>query len=382
MTLGQALAYVCNGMYGPPAELGLGICCLLVIQLLFGGLIVLLLDELLQKGYGFGSGISLFVATNTCETIIWKAFSPITIHGLGGVQFEGAVLSLVHALCTRGTVVQGLRQAFYRDHLTNMSNLLATVLVFAIVIYFQGFRVDVPIKSMDRRGDRRSYPIKLFYTSNTPIMLQSSLVSNVFFITQVMNVLFFMKIIVPTFILCSCWHRSIQGTSSSICSVFGKAHSPLADCAITCTLFTVLEVLFRTPYGRLSTSFSCLFPVLSSRNTGSNFRDLLPKTWVHVLKLIGSILKFLIDLQVARQLREQRMIIAGHREKSMIHELNRYIPTAAAFGGLCIGALSIVADLMGAIGSGTGILLTANIIYQYFELFVKEQNSLGGCKFF
>ena len=34
----------------------------------------------------------------------------------------------------------------------------------------------------------------------------------------------------------------------------------------------------------------------------------------------------------------------------MIHELNRYIPTAAAFGGLCIGALSVLADFMGAIG--------------------------------
>lgn len=47
----------------------------------------------------------------------------------------------------------------------------------------------------------------------------------------------------------------------------------------------------------------------------------------------------------------------GHREKSMIHELNRYIPTAAAFGGLCIGALSVLADFLGAIGSGTGIHL-------------------------
>jgi len=57
--------------------------------------------------------------------------------------------------------------------------------------------------------------------------------------------------------------------------------------------------------------------------------------------------------------------------------LNRYIPTAAAFGGLCIGALSIVADFMGAIGSGTGILLAVTIIYQYFEIFSKEKQELG-----
>lgn len=64
-------------------------------------------------------------------------------------------------------------------------------------------------------------------------------------------------------------------------------------------------------------------------------------------------IKFM-SVQVAKQLKEQQMVMRGHREKSMIHELNRYIPTAAAFGGLCIGALSVLADFLGAIGSGTG----------------------------
>lgn len=34
--------------------------------------------------------------------------------------------------------------------------------------------------------------------------------------------------------------------------------------------------------------------------------------------------------------------------------------------------------LPGAIGSGTGILLAVTIIYQYFEIFVKEQQEMGG----
>ena len=87
--------------------------------------------------------------------------------------------------------------------------------------------------------------------------------------------------------------------------------------------------------------------------------------------------KKIVLFQVAKQLREQQMVMRGHRETSMIHELNRYIPTAAAFGGLCIGALSVTADFMGAIGSGTGILLAVTIIYQYFEIFVKEQSEMG-----
>lgn len=82
-------------------------------------------------------------------------------------------------------------------------------------------------------------------------------------------------------------------------------------------------------------------------------------------------------LQVAKQLKEQQMVMCGHRSQSMIHELNRYVPTAAAFGGLCIGALSVLADFMGAIGSGTGILLAVTIIYQYFEIFIKEQSEMS-----
>ena len=75
---------------------------------------------------------------------------------------------------------------------------------------------------------------------------------------------------------------------------------------------------------------------------------------------------------VAKQLRDQQMVMKGHRDSSLAKELNRYIPTAAAFGGMCIGALTVVADFMGAIGSGTGILLAVTTIYQYFEMFVKE----------
>lgn len=138
-----------------------------------------------HSGYGLGSGISLFIATNICETIVWKAFSPATVNTGRGTEFEGAVIALFHLLATRQDKVRGLREAFYRQNLPNLMNLLATVLVFAVVIYFQGFRVDLPIKSARYRGQYSSYPIKLFYTSNIPIILQSALVSNLYVISQV-----------------------------------------------------------------------------------------------------------------------------------------------------------------------------------------------------
>lgn len=218
ITIGQAIVYVMTGMYGDPSEIGAGVCLLIIIQLFVAGLIVLLLDELLQKGkkkiwllkkvplfntvlfcssyfidagYGLGSGISLFIATNICETIVWKAFSPATVNTGRGTEFEGAIIALFHLLATRQDKVRGLREAFYRQNLPNLMNLLATILVFAIVIYFQGFRVDLPIKSARYRGQYSSYPIKLFYTSNIPIILQSALVSNLYVISQVSFPIFF-----------------------------------------------------------------------------------------------------------------------------------------------------------------------------------------------
>ena len=81
--------------------------------------------------------ISLFIATNICETIVWKAFSPATINTGKGTEFEGAVIALFHLLATRTDKVRGLREAFYRQNLPNLMNLMATVGVFLIVIYFQ-----------------------------------------------------------------------------------------------------------------------------------------------------------------------------------------------------------------------------------------------------
>jgi protein transport protein SEC61 subunit alpha len=48
---------------------------------------------------------------------------------------------------------------------------------------------------------------------------------------------------------------------------------------------------------------------------------------------------------------------------------------------MCIGALTVFADFLGAIGSGTGILLAVTIIYQYFEMFYKEKSDGQGMGF-
>ena len=54
-----------------------------------------------------------------------------------GAEFEGAVIALFHLVLTRTDKVGALKEAFYRTNLPNITNLLSTIVVFMIVIYFQ-----------------------------------------------------------------------------------------------------------------------------------------------------------------------------------------------------------------------------------------------------
>lgn len=47
--------------------------------------------------------------------------------------------------------MRALQEAFYRQNLPNITNLLATALVFIVVIYFQGWRVDLPVSTPPAR---------------------------------------------------------------------------------------------------------------------------------------------------------------------------------------------------------------------------------------
>jgi len=353
ITIGQSIAYVWSGMYGDYNDLGIATSVLIVMQLFFAGIIVIVLDELLQKGYGLGSGISLFIATNICENIIWKAFSPSTINSGRGAEFEGAIIALFHLLITRKDKVRALREAFYRQNLPNITNLLATIIVFGVVIFLQGFRVDLPIKSKKQKGGQGSYPIKLFYTSNIPIILQTALVSNYYFLSQLLYKRFSDNIFIG---ILGTW-RDVEGPNSASQSI------PIGGLAYYISPPANLVELISDPFHSI---FYLTFILVTCA--------LFSKTWIEVS---GSSPK-----DVLEQLKLQNMGMRGHRDSSMKKKLDKYIPTAAAFGGLCIGALSVTADFMGAIGSGTGILLAVTIIYQYFEIFVKEQSDLGGFNFF
>jgi protein transport protein SEC61 subunit alpha len=182
----------------------------------------------------------------------------------------------------------------------------------------------------------------LFYTSNIPIILQTALVSQFYFFSQ----LFFKSFPTNPIVQSIGTWREVDGYSGQFYPVGGLAYyiSPPR---------TVAELL----YDPAHTVFYLLF-VLSTCAFFS-------KTWIEVS---GSAPK-----DVAKQLSDQGMVMRGYRDHNMINLLKRYIPTAAAFGGMCIGMLTILADFLGAIGSGTGILLAVTMVYQYFEMIYKEK---------
>ncbi|MEA1905257.1 MAG: preprotein translocase subunit SecY, partial [Candidatus Hadarchaeota archaeon] len=73
----QAAALAFGGVFGPVT---MEVAIFLVVQLTVGVLVVVFLDELVSK-YGFGSGISLFIAGGVAATVFWQAFNPIRLYG-------------------------------------------------------------------------------------------------------------------------------------------------------------------------------------------------------------------------------------------------------------------------------------------------------------
>jgi len=197
-----------------------------------------------------------------------------------------------------------------------------------------------------RKGMRdTTYPIKLFYTSNIPIILQSALVSNMFMVSQMaysrMGSNFVTNIL-------GRWQITPSGRNIPVGGLVYYMSPPRTfEEVIRDPIHTVAYVTF--------VLVTCAF---------------LSFSW---LAVSGS-----SPVDVAKNLKSQGLTIQGYRQENMVKVLKRYIPTAAAFGGLCIGGLTVFADFMGAIGSGTGILLAVGIILQYIETIMKEQSQQEG----
>ncbi|CAO0799097.1 unnamed protein product [Mucor circinelloides] len=341
IAIGQAALLVFTGLYGNPTEIGAVRCGLLVLQIVFASTVTMLLDELLQKGYGLGSGINIFVAAKVCQSIFWKSMAFTTVNTIRGPEREGALVSLFSLLMSRKDKARALRDAFYREDVTNVMSFIATLVTFGVVIYVQGFRVELPVKSNRMRGQRGSYPIKFFYTSSMPVMLQSALFANIFLISQTLFTFFGDNVLIR---ILGAWEPLAD--SNQLVAVGGIAYYLSAPHSLT-------EALFSPVRTALYVSISIILCAY------------LSKVWVDIS---GS-----TSRDVAKTLKDQQLAIAGFRDASMYKELQRVIPVASSFGGASLAIIASISDIFGAIGSGAGILMSVMIIFQYFEMFVREQ---------
>jgi len=325
----QASAYMISGMYGSIAG---PTTIIIFLQLLTSGLIVMLLDELIQKGWGMGSGISLFIMAGVAQQIIWQTFSPGTGLFVGALQAHLAGQQTLMQWVIGGGGYGGL------------VGFIATIIAFLVIIYMEGVRVELPLTYAGYKGFRSRYPIKLLYVSNLPVIFASALFANVYFFSQLIwstqgrpapgqNIL--IDIIGQ--------YNTTDSSLTGGLAYYVTAPQSLADVAG--------EPLRAAAYLGILVAFCAVFSV----------------TWLEVGGLGPG--------KVARQLMDSGMQIPGYRRSGKPIEtmLKRYIPVVTVLGGIVVGLIAGISDFVGVFGSGTGILLSVGIIYQYYELLMRER---------
>ena len=298
----------------------------LVLQLFIGGIFIILMDEMSNK-YGFGSGVSLFIAAGVSQEIFVQLFSFQTSDG--GV-YIGAVLALI----------QGITQASAENVqliATTSAKLIATIVIFFIVVYAQAMKVEIPLSFGRVKGHGVRWPLNFLYSNVIPIILVAALLANI----QLMA-------------------RFLESTRFNFLGTF-DGQVPVSGLAYWINPPQLLEniVLGVTQADMFGQALSYIAIFVIGSTIFSVF-------WVQTSGL---------DARAqAKQMVASGLQVPGFRRDTRVLEklLQRYIWPLSILGGIAIGLLASVADLTGAIGTGTGLLLTVMIVYKLYEDIAKQ----------
>jgi preprotein translocase subunit SecY len=292
------------------------------LQLLIGAVLILYLDEVVSK-WGFGSGIGLFIAAGVAEQIMVGTFNFVP-------EASGALPGIIPGF------IQGLVTG--SPDFSSLIPLIATIGVFLVAVYGESMRVEIPISQGQVRGHGRvrgavgKYPLKFIYASNMPVILTSALLVNVSLLASM-----FQKLGWPIL-------GRVEG---------GRAVSGVA---LYLSTPTELSLLYTNPIRVIIYAvFFLLCCVLFSW------------LWVEISGLNAR--------EVSRKLYQSGIQIPGFRssKRQLYKIMKKYIPALTILGGLFVGILAFGADLTGALGGGTGVLLTVGIVYRLYEEIAQEQ---------
>jgi protein transport protein SEC61 subunit alpha len=308
---------------------------ILIGQLVGASLIVMLLDELVQKGWGLGSGISLFIMAGVAQGILWSIFSPMPAQD-GPV---GILPFVIHS-AANGHIQDVL---FRSGQLPSVFGLIVTSLVLLVLVYVQGIHIDIPIVSTKYRGFTAVYPIKLLYTSNIPVILSSALLANAVFMGQMLWANYNPQNSNPVFNYVAQYDPGRPQTPTGGLLYYVTSPRSL-DAAAQDPVRAVVYVVFLTT---IVTIFGRLWVELGGLSAKSAAKNLLDA-----------------DVQVPGFRRS---------EGSVEVLLNKYIPSVTIVGGIIIGLLASASDVLNVFGSGIGILLMVDILVNYYNLLIKEQ---------
>jgi len=335
---GAAYAWAVYGqnIHDPPI---LGV---IIGQLIGASIIVMFMEELIQKGWGIGSGISLFIACGVAQQILWCLFSPLAA-GDGGMI---GIFPFIIQQAQLGMLFEwtGFMDVFFRSNqLTSIFVLLLTIAILLILVYTQGMKVEIPIVSTKYRGFAATYPIKLMYVSNIPVILASALTANAVFMGQML------------------WSQLNPRNASPFFNILGQ-FDPTSP---------------STPIGG--------FVYYITPPRGLDLVALDPMRGVlYVLFMIGIVVIFgnlwvelggLSSKKAAQNLLDADVVIPGFRRSNKPVEmlLNKYIPSVTILGSVILGLIAGVSDILGVFGSGIGVLLTVDILINYYNQLVREK---------
>ena len=333
MIMLQAILLINTGKFGADFNIKL----VVFAQLMAAGLVIILLDEMVQKGWGIGSGISLFIVAGITKTLWWQTLAFVEV---GDGKAYGALFAFIQAIMNGEPVTNW----FYRiGGLPSMIGFFSTIIVFAFVIYIEGMRVELPLSHAAYRGFRSKMPIKLLYVSNIPVILAYTLFQNVYLVGQWVSQSF---------------NPDNSNQFLNLIAMYNQSNpnQPIGGITYYLTSPRTLEGIAADPVRAL----------------------------IYFLVIVGTcVLMSLIWLEiggigpddVADQLLGSGMQVPGFRrsKKPLVALLNRYIPTITVIGGLVIGVLAAFSEYFGVFSSGMGALLCVSIMYQYYQTMVQEQ---------